>query len=144
MLSDELDAAPLYAVDTEFCHAVMRAAKVFRDMGSKLEAAAAEGGDLAPLIAWLRSGNRPIAMGERLELVDLLSGQWSNRVGRSPLKYEDRDERRRILDRYDQAMAELKAQSVWPRQDQAIAIVVGEFPKFSTDKVRDIIKNRKK
>lgn len=141
MLSD--DDAPPYAVDVEFGHAIKRAAKVFQDIGSKLEAAAEEGGDLAPLIAWLRSENRPIEMKERLELVKLLDGRLSNRVGRGPLKYEDRDERRKILARYDQAMAELKAQRVRPRQDQAIAIVVGEFPKFSTDKVRDIIKNRK-
>ena len=136
------DAAPLYAIDTEFCHAIMRAAKVFHDMGSKLQASAADGGDIRPLVDWLLS-NRALEAGERRELAGLLSGEFSRPRGRSSRKYEVRDERRKILDRYNLHMAELKSQHVSPRQSKAIEIVVAEFPKSAPTRFARLSKIRK-
>jgi len=130
-----------YTIDTEFMNIVMQASKAFRRISGRLSIAA-KNGETKPLIDLLRS-KHPIGRGERELIADLLAGQLGSPVGRPLRKFGDRDRRRKAFARYQQLMAQYKAERrPMPRQPLAVDRVVTEFG-MTREQVLGLIKDRK-
>jgi hypothetical protein len=128
------------AIDSDYRDAINSAAKCFRGYFGQLRSASRA--ELKPLLDYLAS-ERPLGIGERRELVLLLSGELGRLSGRAPRKREETQRRVAMHNRYRAVMTELRqSRAPSPRQENAIAVVAREFH-CSAEWVRQIIRDPK-